>query len=91
MALVVIFDPPQMSEDEYYDVLRRLEDEGAGHPAGRLSHALIKHEGHFRVIEVFDTQEHLDAFGRVLMPILAEANVDPGTPQVIPAVNFIKG
>jgi len=43
-----------------------------------------------RVSQVWDTQEHLDAFGAKLMPILADAGIDPGKPEMAEVHNIIK-
>jgi hypothetical protein len=40
---------------------------------------------------VWDTQEHLEAFGERLKPILAEVGIDPGQPEIVPVHNIIKG
>jgi hypothetical protein len=36
------------------------------------------------VYDIWDSPESFQAFGQVLMPILAEVGVDPGQPAVMP-------
>jgi hypothetical protein len=36
------------------------------------------------VYEIWDSPESFQAFGEVLMPILAEVGIDPGEPAVMP-------
>jgi hypothetical protein len=43
------------------------------------------------VFDVWDSQESFAAFGETLMPILAEAGIDPGEPMVSPVHNIIIG
>ena len=80
-----------MSAAQYDDVIRRLEDAGQGNPAGRLYHVAFEGQGGLEVFDVWDSQESFDAFGQTLMPILGEAGVDPGQPQVAPVHNIIAG
>lgn len=48
-------------------------------------------DGNPRVIDVFDTQANLDAFGAVLMPIVAELGIEVGPPEVLTVENFMQG
>jgi hypothetical protein len=48
-------------------------------------------EGGLHVFDVWDSQESFAAFGETLMPILAEAGIDPGEPMVSPVHNIIIG
>lgn len=36
------------------------------------------------VYDIWDSPESFEAFGKVLVPILAELGVDPGRPDVMP-------
>jgi hypothetical protein len=36
------------------------------------------------VYDIWDSPESFQAFGEVLMPILAEVGVDPGQPAIMP-------
>jgi hypothetical protein len=41
--------------------------------------------------DIWDSQESFEAFGKTLVPIMAEVGADPGEPQVAPIRNIIKG
>ena len=43
-----------------------------------------------KVSVLFDSQEHLDAFGARLMPILEEVGMDAGEPEVLEVHNIIR-
>jgi hypothetical protein len=43
-----------------------------------------------KVSVLFDSQEHLDAFGARLAPILEEMEMDPGELEVIEVHNIIR-
>ena len=85
------FSPVSMNAAQYEDVLRRLEAAGHGKPKGRLHHSSFGPEDHLMVFDIYDSQENFEAFGAVLMPILAEVGIDPGTPDVMPVYKVIKG
>lgn len=91
MALLVRFIPKEMSTTKYNEVLSKLSAAGAGAPKGRLFHVAFGPHDALRVSDVWDTQENFERFGQVLMPILQEVGVDPGTPEIIEVYNTIKG
>src|SRR5690242_1267136 len=96
MALVAHFKITEtggtMTPEQYETILGKLEAAGAGAPPGRLQHIAYEcGENQLSVIDVYDTTENFEAFGAVLMPILAEMGVDPGEPQVSPVYNTIDG
>lgn len=72
MALGIYFAPQSMSQDQYDEVIRRLEAAGAGVPEGRTYHCAFALGGGLHVFDVWDSQETFDAFGQTLMPILAD-------------------
>ena len=43
-----------------------------------------------KVSQVWDTQEHLDAFGAKMMPIVTELGINPGEPEVLEVHNITK-
>jgi len=90
MAIVVKFDVSGMSIEKYEQALRRLEAAGAGAPRGRLHHVSYGAHDNLQVIDVFDSPESLEAFGRILEPILREAGV-AAVPRVEPVHRIIAG
>ena len=80
-----------MSADKYDDVIRKLEEAGAGAPAGRTYHCAFAGENGLHVFDVWESQESFDAFGETLMPILAAAAIAPGQPMISPVHNIIAG
>lgn len=91
MALGIYFSPAAMSTEQYDDVIRRLDTIGAGKPAGRRSHFCFGPSGTLQVFDVWDSLETFEAFGQILMPILAEMGVEPGEPSIQPIHNQIAG
>jgi hypothetical protein len=91
MAIGIYF-PASMSAAQYDEAVKRLEQAGAGAPRGRQYHASFEEEGgKLAVFDVWESQEAFEDFGKTLMPILAELGADPGTPNIAPIHNIIKG
>jgi hypothetical protein len=91
MALGLYFTPASFTQARYDDAIRRLEAAGAGAPAGRRYHVALEADGLIQVFDIWDSKESFEAFGKTLLPIMAELGVDPGEPQVMPVHNVIEG
>jgi quinol monooxygenase YgiN len=93
MSILVRFTgAPNMSAERYDAVMPTIEESGKWPPDGLEYHVAFSSGGSFRVSEVWDSQEHFEAFGQRLMPILDEGGVElAGPPEVIEVHNSIKG
>jgi hypothetical protein len=91
MALGFYFAPQSFSREQYDEVIRRLDEAGAGSPPGRSYHYAFSGDGGLHVFDVWDSQESFDKFGETLIPIMAELGTDPGEPQVAEIYNVIVG
>jgi hypothetical protein len=92
MALGFYFKPQAFTKERYDEVLRRLEQAGAGSPPGRSYHfAFTGQDGGIEVFDVWESQESFDGFGETLVPIMTELGADPGEPQVVEIHNVILG
>jgi len=89
MAIVVKFAVQGMSTDQYETVLRRLEAAGAGAPPGRLYHVSYGSPDNLQVIDVYDSPQSLEAFGKTLVPILQEFGIN-AQPDVQEAYKIIR-
>jgi hypothetical protein len=91
VSVLIRFAPPSLSAEQYDAAVQRLNDEGV-FPAEGLDYEIcFGSDGHLKVSQVWDTQEHLEAFGARLMPILAELGIEPGEPEIVEVHNIIKG
>ena len=90
MAIVVHFEVSGMSSEKYEEALRRLEAAGAGAPPGRLYHVSYGAPENLQVTDVYDSPQSLEAFGRVLEPVLRELGI-AAVPRVQPAYRIIAG
>jgi hypothetical protein len=90
VSVLIRFVPDSLTADQYDKVVSRLNEEGV-FPAEGLDYEICYGSGEkMRVSQVWDTQEHLEAFGERLKPILAEVGIDPGQPEIVPVHNIIK-
>ena len=90
MAISVYFEPKGMTLEQFNDIHRRLDEAGDGHNPHRLHHSCFGEDGHLMVYDIWDSPESFQAFGAVLMPILAEVGVDAGQPMVMPCQKLIQ-
>ena len=91
MAIGIYFAEGHFPAEKYDQVLRRLEEAGAGAPQGRSFHVALETNGEISVFDIWESQGAFDAFGATLMPILTELGVNPGTPMVATVHNVIEG
>lgn len=90
MAIVARFQLSNMTAEKYDTVLKRLEAAGAGAPAGRLFHVSFGAHDNLQVIDVYDSPQALENFGKTLVPILMDLGIK-AEPHVEEAYKIIKG
>jgi hypothetical protein len=92
VALGFYFQPQSFDKDRYDEVMRRLEQAGAGSPPGRSYHfAFTGQDGGIEVFDVWESRESFEKFGETLVPIMSELGADPGEPQVAEIQNIVLG
>ena|SRR5258706_9864610 len=91
MAVVLRFAPQGMTSAKYDQCIERLEQAGAGSPAGRLYHVAFGDENNLRVSDIWDSTESFERFGETLRPILQELGIDSGEPDILEVHNIIEG
>jgi hypothetical protein len=92
MSIVVRFNPTSMTADKYDDAVRRHEKAGVEFPPDGLEyHICFGSEGNLRVSEIWDSREQLEAYGKQLMPILADAGIQfSGPPEIFEVHKIVK-
>lgn len=90
-AIAAVIDIPGMTAQQYDQTVKDLEAAGAGAPKGRLHHVACSKAGGWFVVDIWETEESLNAFAQTLIPILQKAGVTPTPPQVLLVHNIIKG
>jgi len=90
MSIVVRFTPASLTRQQYDETVRRMEAEGTFPPDGMDYHVCFGEEDRLRVSEIWDSREQWEAFGERLMPVLAEAGIEPGDPDVFEIHNIVR-
>jgi hypothetical protein len=83
---------PSVTTDKYDECLKRLKASGNQWPPDGLAyHVAFSSGGSFRVSEIWDSREQFDAFGKRLMPVLADVGIDlAGEPEMLEIHNIIQ-
>jgi hypothetical protein len=91
MSIVVRFAPASLTAEQYDSTITRLNEVlGESAPNGCDYHVCFGTEGNLRVSEIWDSREEFEAFGEILMPILAEVGIDPGRPEIHEVHNILR-
>ena len=92
MSIVVRHHLTNLTMADYEEVVRREESADFKFPPdGRDYHVCFGTDGDLRVSEVWDSPEHLQAYGEVLMPLLVDAGIQfSREPEVIEVHNIIR-
>ena len=92
MSIVVRFTAkPSMTSEMYDEAVRRLQESGDWLPDGMDYHVAFTSGGSFRVSEIWDSRQQLEAFGERLMPLLAEIGIElAGEPEILEVHNIVK-
>lgn len=90
MAIVAKFAITGMTAEKYEAALKRLDAAGQGAPAGRLHHVSYGSHDNLQVIDIFDSPQSLENFGKTLGPIMQEMGIK-AEPQIEAAYKIIKG
>ena len=95
MAIVLVHEGPTVTRENYEKTVEKLADGKTKMESisdwpveGILVHSAGEGPNGFRVVDVWESQEAVDAFGEKLGPILAEVGItDP--PQMYEAYAFV--
>jgi uncharacterized protein len=78
----------KMTAAHYDEIFRRMNEAGMLPVPGCHVHVVYGEPGQLRVFDVFESMESFEAFGKVLLPMLAEAGVESGQPEILPLHAF---
>ncbi len=89
MAITVIFKPDGTTAEQYDEIIRRLEEAGAGTPVGRRFHTCWGDPSSVGVVDVWESLQEFEAFGQVLMPIIEDVGAQVAEPEIHETHNII--
>ena len=90
MAVLAMFEVEGATADKYDEVIQRLTQMGLRVPDGQLYHVCYGNRQRLQVLDVFENETKLYAFGAKLMPLLQELGIT-ARPQVFEVHNIIAG
>lgn len=90
MAILAMFEVNGADAAKYDEVIRRLTEMGERVPDGQLYHVCYGDRERLQVLDVFESQAKLDAFGAKLTPILQEMGIE-AKPEIHEVYNIIAG
>jgi hypothetical protein len=76
MSILVTFDVNGATSSKYDEVIRRLTEIGQRVPDGQMYHICYGDRQCLQVIDLFESQAKLDAFGAKLGAILQDMGID---------------
>ncbi len=80
MSIGIFLEIQNLTTETYAAINERLCD--LDDPPGRTFHAAFHVGDQIHVFDVWESGDAFDAFGAVLLPLLAEYGVDPGQPRI---------
>ena len=92
MSVVVRYAPvPSSTIEQYEEVMSRLQESGEMPADGFDYHVAFLSDGQLLVSEVWDSPEQLEAFGKRVMPLLADVALEhSGQPKIFDVYNIIR-
>ncbi len=85
--VVVQFNFPNVSLQQYDGVWDGLRASGNAHPRGLISHVgAATPDGGLLVVDVWDSEEAFNEFGKTLLPLIARQNISMVSPKIFPAL-----
>jgi len=82
--IVVLFNCPGMTSRQYDGVWEDLRAAGHTNPNGLLYHVGAPTADGWMVIDVWESEDHFNEFGKTLMPIMENNEVPKTEPVVMP-------
>ena len=91
MAVVIKFKHEGFPETKYHEVIKKLEASGQGNPKGRSFHVCYGDKNEVDIMDIWDSMEDFEAFGKILIPILNSSGVTLRAPDIQEIFGVIKG
>ena len=93
VTIGLYFKPAGFTPAVYDEVIKQLEDAGAGfgNVPGRIFHCAMEADGDIHVFDVWESIEQFQEFGETLLPIMSKVGAEPGQPGVTTVYNLQHG
>jgi hypothetical protein len=88
VAIAAVFDFPGRTPEQYEEVFR-IGGAAINNQPNRLSHVCYRTPTGIRVVDVWQDEESLAAFGVILGPAVAAAGLEAPPPEIFPVQGFM--
>lgn len=82
--VLVQFNCPGMKAAQYDKIWEDLEAAGHSNPKGLIHHVGAPTPDGWLVVDIWESSEHFNEFGKTLIPIMEKNGVPPMDPMVTP-------
>jgi hypothetical protein len=89
--VILRFDFPNVSQQQYDNVWKELRATGNDHPKGLIFHVGGPTTGGWMVVDVWESEDAFRNFSSTLMPIIARQDIPQVQPSISPAYNVYEG
>ena len=76
MAITMLFEPKAGADLLHDSVMKDMKDQGIWPPEGMTYHVASGAGADFNVFEVWESEQHAQTFGALLMPILQKHKIE---------------
>ena len=91
----IVLVSPEFTQEQYEETVRKLtggksrvESPSDWPVPGLLTHIAGQGQSTFRVVDVWESEEALNRFAEIIVPLLREVGVE-GDPEVYPALAYV--
>jgi len=91
MVIVIKFKHAGFTADKYHEAINQLQASGQGNPKGRSYHVSYGDSSEVDILDVWESMEDFEAFGKILIPILTSLDIKLGQPDIQEIFGIIKG
>ena len=87
--IIAQFNMPGLTSQQYDQIMNDLDTSGHSNPKGQLQHIAVElPNNNWLITDIWDSQESMNNFAEVLMPILISQGITPVQPSVSPIYNY---
>jgi len=83
---MVQFNIPGATVDQYNKCWEEMRKTGHEHPKGLIHHVATQRGNDLVAVDVWESEESFNEFGKVLTPIFHKVGITPVQPQVTPVL-----
>lgn len=87
--ILALYEFTDLTPEQYSKTIKDLENAGQAHPRGRLYHFATVKNNRITISDIWESEETLQDFTKILFPILINNAVSPVNPEIQNIYNII--